>query len=188
MNRAVFLDRDGVINRKAAPGLYITRWEDFEFLPGVEQGIAALTRGGFHVIVVTNQRCVAKGLITPTDIEVLHRRMQTELAHGGATVDAVYYCPHEIDLDCSCRKPAAGMLLRAAAEHRLDLTASWMVGDSEKDMKAGRNAHCSTIYIAEGSEAATADADLTASSLRDAAEQILKANHERARPRRLVRL
>src|SRR5258705_7478070 len=95
MNRAVFLDRDGVINRKAREGEYVTRWEEMQILHGVPEAIARLKQASFRVIVVSNQRCVAKGLITISDLEILHETMCSALASVGATVDAVYYCPHE---------------------------------------------------------------------------------------------
>ena len=97
MSRAVFLDRDGVINQRPPEGDYITRWEDFHILPGVAEGIALINRAGFSVIVVTNQRCVAKGLMTEADLQQMHERMTGDLARAGAKIDATYYCPHEIE-------------------------------------------------------------------------------------------
>ena len=168
MDRAVFLDRDGVINCKAPEGEYVTRWDDFHFLPGAWEGIKQLNRAGFHVIVVTNQRCVAKGLITETELESLHRKMIDELAKVGATIDAIYYCPHEPEPPCDCRKPAPGMLLEAARSRNLDLSSSWMIGDSDADILAGKNAGCRTVRVSaenpkvretgsDGSAASTAD-------------------------------
>jgi D-glycero-D-manno-heptose 1,7-bisphosphate phosphatase len=90
LTTAVFLDRDGVINRKAPEGQYVTRWEDFHVLPGVVEGIALLNRAGFCVIVVTNQRCIAKGLMTVADLEKMHQRMSDFLSRAGATIDAIY--------------------------------------------------------------------------------------------------
>src|SRR5215831_6533466 len=109
MRKAAFLDRDGVINRKAREGEYVTRWEEMEILPEVGKAIALLNQAGFLVIVVTNQRCVAKGLITTGELEVLHRRMLEALANDGARIDAIYYCPHEAQPPCRCRKPKPGM-------------------------------------------------------------------------------
>jgi D-glycero-D-manno-heptose 1,7-bisphosphate phosphatase len=175
MNRAAFLDRDGVINRKARKGEYITRWEEVEFLPGVVEAIAALKQSGFLVIVITNQRCVAKGLITIPELECLHRRICDELARTGAVVDAVYYCPHEKQPRCSCRKPAPGMLLEAACDHRIDLAASWTIGDSDIDIEAGRNAGCRTVRILDNiDETSDSAPDLIARSLYDAIQQILQ--------------
>jgi D-glycero-D-manno-heptose 1,7-bisphosphate phosphatase len=138
MNKAAFLDRDGVINRKAPEGKYIMRWEEMQFLPGVAEAIGLLNRAGFLVIVVTNQRCVAKGLIAPAELEAMHEKMRVELACAGSTLDAVYFCPHELEPPCMCRKPQPGLLLEAARDHNIDLLSSWMIGDSEIDVEAGR--------------------------------------------------
>jgi D-glycero-D-manno-heptose 1,7-bisphosphate phosphatase len=181
MTRAVFLDRDGVINRKLPEGQYITCWEDFQFLPGVVEGIAELNRAGIRVIVVTNQRCVAKGLLSEAELNRLHAKMSEELAHGGARIDGIYYCPHDLDAACDCRKPAPGMLLEAARSHHLDLAASWMIGDSASDIQAGRAARCRTVQVLESSSAETGyspmlavEADIIAASLIDAVRQILR--------------
>jgi len=174
MKRAVFLDRDGVINRKAPQGLYITRWEEFQFLPGVAEAIALLNKANFSVFAVTNQRCVAKGLLTVNELESIHKRMCQELAAGGGMITEVYYCPHETHTTCSCRKPAPGMLLTAARAHEIDLTESWMIGDSDSDTEAGRKAGCKTVRISNGDdEPGNGDADILARSLLDAAHQVL---------------
>lgn len=150
MKPAVFLDRDGVINRGPANGGYILRWDDFHFLPGVAEAISSLQRAGWKVIVVSNQSCVNKGLITIADVDAIHRKMKEDLAKAGAKLDGIYYCPHGKEPPCECRKPAAGMLFRAAREHEIDLGASWMVGDSERDMEAGESAGCRTVRITAG--------------------------------------
>lgn len=173
MNRAVFLDRDGVINRKAREGEYITRWEDVEILPGVAEAIAILNRAEFRVIVVTNQRCVAKGLITTADLDTLHQRLRDGLKNSGAVIDAVYYCPHEIEPKCRCRKPATGMLLDAAHDDEIDLSASWMIGDSKADVEAGRKAGCKTALIGTEASLLSANASLIATSLLDAVQKIV---------------
>lgn len=174
MNRAAFLDRDGVINRKAPEGEYITRWEDLQILPGVAEAITSLNRAGFRVIVVSNQRCVAKGLITISELEILHARLRGVLASAGAVIDAIYYCPHEKEPACRCRKPAPGMLFDAARDHELDLSVSWMIGDSEADMQAGRTAGCKTALVTGLSEVIRVEQDISAVSLGDAVQQILK--------------
>ena len=147
MSRAVFLDRDGVINQRPPEGDYITRWEDFHILPGVAEGIALLNHAGFSVIVVTNQRCVAKGQLSEADLQQMHERMTDVLARAGAKIDATFYCPHDIEPRCDCRKPAPGMLLSAARLHGIDLRASWMIGDSDNDVEAGHNAGCKTARV-----------------------------------------
>jgi D-glycero-D-manno-heptose 1,7-bisphosphate phosphatase len=174
MTRAVFLDRDGVINRRPPEGQYITRWEDMLFLPGVAEAISLLNMAGFRVIVVSNQRCVAKGLITLHELDAMHQRMSDKLGEAGATIEGIYYCPHEEQPPCSCRKPAPGMLLRAASEHHIDLTESWMIGDSDKDVLAGKNAGCKTVRLLEQEGARSGDADLFAPSLLQATQQILR--------------
>ncbi len=176
MKRAVFLDRDGVINRRAAEGEYITRWEDFQFLPGVAQAIWSLGQAGWSVIVVSNQRCVGRGLLTIDGLEGIHRKMQEELEQAGAKLDGIYYCPHDKELPCDCRKPSPGMLLSAAREHQIDLAASWMVGDSESDIEAGRRAGCRTVRISAGHRAGVAGVEDSAQSLLEAARQILANN------------
>jgi D-glycero-D-manno-heptose 1,7-bisphosphate phosphatase len=125
----------------------VTHWEDFHVLPGVVEGIALLNRTGFYVIVATNQRCIAKGLMTEADLQEIRQRMSDALARGGATIDGIYYCPHEMEPSCNCRKPAPGMLLDAARSRGIDLTASWMIGDSDIDVEAGRNAGCKTARL-----------------------------------------
>lgn len=172
MSRATFLDRDGVINRKAPEGEYVTCWEEMQFLPGVPEAITLLNRAGFRVIVVSNQRGVAKGLMTAAELEAIHRRMCQALAADGATIDAIYYCPHDTQPACDCRKPAPGMLIAAARTYELNLAASWMVGDSDTDEAAGRNAGCRTVLIAP--DAAVRTADVVAPSLLDAVHQILR--------------
>jgi D-glycero-D-manno-heptose 1,7-bisphosphate phosphatase len=181
MKRGAFLDRDGVINRKADGDNYITRWEDFHFLPEVADGIKLLNRAGWSVIVISNQRCVAKGLLSIEMLEAMHRRMSEELGAAGAKVDGIYYCPHEKDASCNCRKPEPGMLLAAAKEHQIDLRSSWMIGDSETDVEAGRRAGCRTAQLVANPDSAGGNADLYASSLVEASRRILKDSCESAR-------
>ena len=173
MKRAAFLDRDGVINRKRPEGQYVTRWEEMEFFPGVSAAISLLTQAGFCVLAVSNQRCVAKGLLTANELGSIHDRMCRELAATGAVITEVYYCPHDEQPPCGCRKPSPGMLFRAALEHEIDLRASWMIGDSEIDVQAGKNAGCRTVRIVAEEEAGGGGADLLAPSLLDAVHKLL---------------
>jgi D-glycero-D-manno-heptose 1,7-bisphosphate phosphatase len=173
-NRAAFLDRDGVINRKPPGDGYVTCWEDMHFLPGIGKAIALLNQAGFRVIVVSNQRCVVKGLVMSQALDSVHQQMCDWLAAAGAKIDGVYYCPHEKQPPCSCRKPAPGMLFTAAREHQVDLTASWMIGDSEIDVEAGRNAGCKTVRLQGNNEIAKGTADMVAPSLLEAVYQILE--------------
>jgi len=174
MPKAAFLDRDGVINRKAPEGQYVTRWEDFEFLPRVAEAIALLERAGFSVIVISNQRGVAKGLLTVAELELIHQRMLKQLAGADAHLTAIYYCPHDSGPSCSCRKPAPGMLFQAAREHRIDLASSWMVGDSDIDMEAGKAAGCRTVRVLTNGPLPEIAGDLTAHSLFEAAQQLVR--------------
>ncbi|HET8925041.1 MAG TPA: HAD family hydrolase [Candidatus Acidoferrum sp.] len=173
MKRAAFLDRDGVINQKPPEGQYVTRWEEMRLLPGVADAITLLTQAGFCVIIVSNQRCVAKGLLTVSELESIHAHMCQELAAKGALITQVYYCPHDNKPACRCRKPAPGLLLTAAREHEIDLQNSWMIGDSEIDVEAGRTAGCRTVRIMNGGAGERSGADLAANTLLDAVRQVL---------------
>lgn len=150
----MFLDRDGTINVEKE---YLYKVKDFEFIPGAPEAIRKLKAAGFLVIVVTNQSGVARGYYGLDDVARLHEHMSAELAKHGASVDAFYVCPHhpdarvaELRIECDCRKGAPGMLLRAAAEHGIDLGRSYMVGDKLADIEAGEGAGCSTILVKTG--------------------------------------
>jgi len=173
MTRAVFLDRDGVINRKAPEGSYVTRWEEVELLPGGAEAVKRIREAGFLIVVVSNQRAVARGLLSEAGLEFLHLRMWQELFRGERGFDAVYYCPHDADPPCECRKPQPGMLLAAAQDCGIDLAASWMIGDSESDVQAGRRAGCRTIRIGSPDVRLSTAADQVAQSLAGAAIVIL---------------
>jgi D-glycero-D-manno-heptose 1,7-bisphosphate phosphatase len=173
MKRAAFLDRDGVINRKPPEGQYITSWEEMQILPGVAEAISLLRGAGFCVIVASNQRCVAKGLLTVLELDSIHQHLRQELAAAGAEITEIYYCPHEKHPPCDCRKPAPGMLLEAARTHEISLTASWMIGDSDSDVQAGRSAGCRTARIVGNNQVTLGVADVFAESLLDAVHQIL---------------
>jgi histidinol-phosphate phosphatase family protein len=174
MKKAAFLDRDGVLNRKAPEGQYVTRWEEMEFLPGAREAIRSLNQAGYFVVVVSNQRCVAKGLITASELEVMHARMRDEFAAAGARIDAIYYCPHNFQPPCSCRKPQPGMLLEAARTYDLDLAESWMIGDSGHDVQAGKSAGCRTARLTDDGKSSSGVADVIASSLLNAVHRILE--------------
>jgi histidinol-phosphate phosphatase family protein len=186
MNKAVFLDRDGVINRKAAEGEYVVRWEEFELLPGVAEAIRDLNRAAYQVIVVTNQRAVARNIITLLELETLHRRLIVKLAELGGRIDGIYFCPHDLEDNCECRKPKPGMLLRALEEFQIDPKASWMVGDSEVDIQAGQRSACRTALITTNynRKGAEIPADILAENLQQAVAMILmsKVAVRNARP------
>ncbi len=143
----VFLDRDGVINRKAPEGEYIAHWSEVEILPGVEEAIAALNRSGRRVMVVSNQRGIALGLYTAADVEAIQTKLQEHLAGFGARVDAFYFCPHD-EGECDCRKPGTGMFLQAFRDFPgAKANNSVMIGDSISDIEAARALGMRSIFI-----------------------------------------
>ncbi len=147
--QAVFLDRDGVINRDSPD--YVTAWEDFEFLPGSLSAIAALSAAAIDVIIVTNQSALARGLMTPNTLADIHRRLTSAVAERGGRIRAILHCPHHPDDLCGCRKPAPGMILQAQARFGLDLKRSVMIGDRATDVACGRQAGCGgTILVRSG--------------------------------------
>jgi D-glycero-D-manno-heptose 1,7-bisphosphate phosphatase len=144
---SVFLDRDGVINRKAAEGKYITEWDEFATLPGVENAIANLNRRQCRVLVVSNQRGIALGLNTAEAVEEIHKRLQQHLAVHNARVDGFYYCPHN-EGECDCRKPATGLFERAVRDFPgVTPQTSVLIGDSLSDIQAARKFGCRSIFI-----------------------------------------
>ena len=141
---ALFLDRDGVLNEDRG---YVHRWEDFRWIAGAREAVAAFNSRGWWVFVVTNQSGVGRGYYSEDDVHALHARMIEDLAAMGARIDAFYHCPHhpegtvaQFTRSCDCRKPAPGMILRAIRELGIDPAASILIGDSERDIEAGRAA------------------------------------------------
>lgn len=151
----VFFDRDGVVNESPGPG-YVERWSDFHLLPGFVQSLRVVRDRGFDAVVVTNQRGIATGVMSLEVVEDMHRRLREELRKEGLDLLDVMLCPHDRN-QCECRKPKPGMLLAAARRHGIDLSSSWMVGDQEKDVDAGRNAGCRTIRVAPAGTGTKAD-------------------------------
>jgi D-glycero-D-manno-heptose 1,7-bisphosphate phosphatase len=144
---AVFLDRDGTINVKAPDGDYITHPDQMELIAGAAEGIRILNRAGVPAVVITNQRGVALGRMDETDLIAVHSRMRELLVQKGATVDAIFYCPHDVGV-CACRKPGTLMLRHAQAYLGLiTLRHSIMVGDSSSDVEAGRLVGARTVLL-----------------------------------------
>lgn len=173
--KAVFLDRDGVINKYVG---FLRNIDDFELLDGVSKAIRKINESGYLAIVVTNQPVIARGEVSFAELTEIHNKMETLLGEDGAYLDAIYFCPHhpdkgfdgeipELKFDCDCRKPKPGMLIKAAKEFNIDLTKSWMVGDSDSDIMAGKNAGCSTVLIGESAE------NMCASNLLEAVDYII---------------
>ena len=152
MNKAVFLDRDGVINRKLEND-YVKSWDEFQFLPGVIEAIKAINERGYLVIVVTNQRGIAKGLMAEKDLEEIHRIMIEELKKHGAHIDDIFYCPHDTSDNCNCRKPKPGMLIQAQRKWDIDFAQSYIIGDSSSDIEAGQQVGCRGILTTKLSKA-----------------------------------
>lgn len=151
----VFFDRDGIVNRSPGAG-YVTRVDDFEILPDFLRALRVVNQKGYLAIVVTNQRGIALGHVTASTVEAIHDHLLDKVNAVGLRLDAIYYCPHD-NGQCDCRKPAPGMLLRAAEEFDIDLRHSWMVGDSDRDILAGRRAGCRTILVGAAPGAAKPD-------------------------------
>lgn len=167
-NRAVFLDRDGVINVERE---YLWRVDDFAFVPGVVEAMRRLSRAGWKLVVVTNQSGIARGFYDEAAYQRLTAHMRTELAAAGVQLDAVLHCPHLPDAPmaayrrvCDCRKPAPGLLRQAAGALSLDLTRCVLVGDKLSDLQAGRAAGLARCWLVRSghavspSDAAAADA------------------------------
>ena len=173
--KAVFLDRDGTINKYVG---FLRNIDDFELLPDVAKAVKKINASGYLAIVVTNQPVIARGEVTREQLQEIHYKMETLLGAEGAYLDAIYYCPHhphkgyegeisELKIDCPCRKPKPGMLLKAAEDFNIDLSQSWMIGDGENDIKAGMAAGCKTALIGNGEYGQ----DMTVPSLLDFVER-----------------
>ena len=153
--KAIFLDRDGTINVFKG---FLTKAEDFELIPSAAEAIKLINRSGYLAIVVSNQPVIARGDCTFGELQEIHDKMETLLGKEGAFIDAIYYCPHHPDkgfegerpeykFDCNCRKPKPGLLFQAASDWNIDLSASYMIGDSERDVAAGNAASCKQSFL-----------------------------------------
>ena len=156
--KAIFLDRDGTINKYVG---FLINIDDFELIEDVGEAIKTINSSGYLAIIVTNQPVIARGEVTFEQLNEIHNKMETLLGKEGAYLDAIYYCPHhphkgyegevpELKFDCKCRKPKPGMLLKAAEDYNIDLSESWMIGDGDNDVLAGEAAGCKTKKIEEG--------------------------------------
>jgi len=182
-DKCVFLDRDRTIIED--PG-YLTDPDAVKLLPGVELALRSLAQVGFKLIVVTNQSAIARGLLTEDGLEQIHDEMRRQLSQRGVELDAVYYCPYHpegtvekytrVSADC---KPSPGMLLKASKDLQIEMSESWMVGDSPRDIEAGQRAGCRTIRVRHKGDGASeqdedVQADFTVRNLVDAARVILR--------------
>ena len=150
LQNVIFLDRDGVINYDSSD--YIKSWDEYEFLPGSLEAMAALTRAGYHLVVITNQSIIGRGMVPLPVLEDMFRRMRVAVEAAGGNIFDIFYCPHHPDEQCDCRKPEPGLIFQAKAAHGIDLPKTVMIGDNIKDVVCGRNAGCgATILVRTGS-------------------------------------
>jgi D-glycero-D-manno-heptose 1,7-bisphosphate phosphatase len=143
--QAVFLDRDGVINSDRSD--FVKSWEDFEFLPSSLEALATLSQTPHRIVIITNQSGVGRGFLTEAELQQIHARMIDRVCASGGRIDAVYYCPHLPDAGCGCRKPAPGLFFEAARDFAIDLTYSWAIGDSARDVEAANRAGVQAILV-----------------------------------------
>ena len=138
--KIVFLDRDGVINQDSPD--YIKCPDEFHFIRGSAEAIALLNDGGFEVIVITNQSIIGRKMADPAVLAAIFNKMKAGVRAAGGQIKDIFFCPHAPDRGCPCRKPEPGLILKAADRYSIDVARTWMIGDSAKDIKAGRNAGC----------------------------------------------
>jgi len=188
-NKAVFLDRDNTLI--SDPG-YLSDPDAVKLLPGVDLALKSLAQAGYKLVVVTNQAGIARGLITESALEKIHAELRRQLGERDVRLDALYYCPYHPEgtvegyvSDSGMRKPKPGMLLQGAKELDIDLSQSWMVGDSPRDVGAGQRAGCRTIRVRLPSQEGSTDgededvqADFTVRNLVDASRVILRENSD----------
>ncbi|HWB33463.1 MAG TPA: HAD family hydrolase [Acidobacteriaceae bacterium] len=179
--RTIFLDRDGVLNRKPPEGEYVSEWGRFHLLPGAAEAVARLNRAGLRVLVVSNQRGVALGLYTSQDVDAIHAGLQQILAAYDAHIDAFYFCPHNKD-QCDCRKPGPGLYHQAQAQFPdIASETSIMIGDSWSDIEFGHRLGIRTMFIdgdpahqKPGADRARGLADRSFASLAEAVDELLR--------------
>ncbi len=145
--RAIFLDRDGVINVNRKD--YVKSWKEFEFLPNTKKALKKINESGYMLIIITNQSPIGRGIFKPEILDGIHQKMLGELSKAGVRIDAIYFCPHKPGDGCSCRKPEPGLLVKAAEDFNIDLSNSWMIGDSDSDIVSGKRAGCRTAMVNE---------------------------------------
>ena len=182
-HKAVFIDRDGTLNRDVP---YCSCPEDLELLPEVAKAIRLLNQHDFKVVVITNQSGIARGYFNEEMLEQIHHTMREKLTSHGAAIDAVYYCPHHPEEDCACRKPKPALLWRAGRELNLDVAHSFVVGDRPEDIQMGKQAGCLSVLVAQDSSRTTENREVAPDHV---AKDLLKAavwivNRDADRPKR----
>jgi len=184
--KAVFLDRDGVINKYPGDTKYVTSWAELIFLPGVKTALKKINASGFKIFVISNQAGVSKGIYSQSDLDLMTNNMLAELQSEKIEVEGVFYCTHHPDDNCNCRKPKAGLIHKAIAEleergSQIDIAKSYFIGDTERDIQTGRSVGLKTILVFSGKEKPGGQShwkgqpDFTAKDLREAADIIIRA-------------
>ncbi len=183
MEKVIFLDRDGVINKDRND--YVRSWAEFDFLPNVFAALRRLTELGYKIIIISNQAGVGKGLYTEASLAEMTEKMLERIRRNSATIHAVYYCNHRDEDNCSCRKPKIGLFKQALLGKPVNLNEIFFVGDSERDIEAGRNLGCKTILVLSGHTKKEQEVanfkfrpDFVAVDLLDAVESVIEKNEE----------
>jgi len=145
MNKAIFFDRDGIINKVRFD--YVKNVKELELFPEFPPLVKSLKKHGFLIIVITNQSAINRGLMTESSLREIHKKIQDHMKINGTSIDGFYYCPHRPDENCDCRKPKSGLLFQAANDFSIELQSSWMIGDNDSDVTAGSNVGCKTRKI-----------------------------------------
>jgi D-glycero-D-manno-heptose 1,7-bisphosphate phosphatase len=180
LQKVVFLDRDGVINRDSPN--YIKNWSEFEFLPGSLEAIKILTLNGFTIIIITNQSVINRSLVSGGELESIHNRMKEVVKSRGGEIKDIFFCPHLPYEGCHCRKPKPGLIYQAQEVYRIDIASSVLVGDSAKDIECAGNAGCACRILVKTGNIAESEKilarkqivpDHTAANLLEAANWII---------------
>ena len=153
--KIILIDRDGVINKKAPQGEYITKWEEFRWIPETRTAMKLLAKEGFRFIVISNQAGVARGMVDQNELNCIHKKMKDELLNESIQIIDIYVCPHHWNEGCSCRKPKPGMMLQASREHLLRLDKTLFIGDDIRDCQTAENAGCESIFVGKATVLAT---------------------------------
>ena len=180
MQKVVFIDRDGVINVEPGEELYVMKWEKFKFLPGSLEALKKLAGAGYKIFVVSNQAGVSRGLFTMDELEDITKKMLSQVNKAGARIDGVFYCPHKTEDNCDCRKPKTGLFEKAIKGVAYDPKDTFFIGDTERDVIAGKKAGYKTVLVLTGKAKAQdvrdwqAKPDFTKKDLLEAATWIIE--------------
>ncbi|MCG2711864.1 MAG: D-glycero-beta-D-manno-heptose 1,7-bisphosphate 7-phosphatase [Candidatus Omnitrophica bacterium] len=183
MEKVIFLDRDGVINRDRSD--YVRSWTEFDFLPNVFTALRRLTELGYKIIIISNQAGIAKGLYTEASLAEMTEKMLERIRRNSASIHAVHYCNHRDEDNCSCRKPKTGLFKQALLGKSVDLKETFYIGDSQRDIETGLNLGCKTILVLSGQTKTEQDVanfkfrpDFVAVDLLDAVESVIEKKDE----------